>query len=81
VRQLNLYGFKKVKYNGKHRFTHAKLIKGDKYFFFYSDFLPSLQTKSIKLPKKTKNKLMVLFPSKISTKLYKKIKIKAQIQI
>jgi hypothetical protein len=28
VRQLNLYGFKKVKCAGRHRFTHPNLLKG-----------------------------------------------------
>ena len=35
VRQLNLYGFRKLKAQGKHRFTHEQLQLGKGYHFGY----------------------------------------------
>ena len=35
VRQLNLYGFRKLKAQGRHRFTHEQLQAGKGYMFAY----------------------------------------------
>lgn len=37
VRQLNLYGFRKIKGQGRLRFTHSILLNGQPYPFFHSD--------------------------------------------
>ena len=50
IRQLNLYGFKKMRKNGVQRFSHRMLLNGSGYsiFFYFSLLAIGSRTKNAK---------------------------------